>query len=98
MGKHNNLSLKFTSFSNFILTLCLEVNSHFDIIPKEDTLTYIFSTKSNYVYMNSKRFIAVLSLKCMDKEDWTKALQVSRSSKNLLNMSRDKELKIVLLG
>jgi hypothetical protein len=42
-------------------------NKHSDLVPKEETLADIFSIKSDS-YRNSKRFFAVLSLKCMHRE------------------------------
>lgn len=68
-------------------------NNHSDIVPKEETLADIFSNKSDSVHRNSKIFFAVLSLflnACIEKTK-PKALQVSRSAKNLLNISSDRD-------
>jgi hypothetical protein len=59
-------------------------NNHSDIVPKEETLADIFSNKSDSVYRNSKRFIAVLSLKCMHREDWAQSIAGEQISKESL--------------
>lgn len=42
-------------------------NNHSDIVPKEETLADISSNKSDFVHGNEKKFLAVLSLKCMHR-------------------------------
>lgn len=42
------------------------------------------SNKSDSVYRNSKRFIAVLSLKCMHREDWAQSIAGEQISKESL--------------
>lgn len=66
-------------------------NHHSDIVPKEETLADISSNKSDSVHRNSKRFIAVLFLKACIEKTGPKALQVSRSAKNLFHISSDRD-------
>lgn len=66
-------------------------NHHSDIVPKEETLADISSNKSDSVHINSKRFIAVLFLNACIEKTGPKALQVSRSAKNLFHISSDRD-------